>query len=410
LLHALRERWLANETYGEVRSFCARILESLPAGSHAWLEAAAPLGIALLENAEYEVFAGLLAGVQEALAKGVTAPDAGTVGCLEYVCSVLDAHRGDRAAIARLRRVADEAAAAGNRKLEEIAQSNLAVMFAQQGDIVAARAILATRAAISPSTAGAAVFERAKILVTAFGGDLAAAKQRAETALARRGNITLLTLTGVVAFYLADVPLLARIAARIEALVGPGAFPGPLVRGQLLLLHDELAAGAEAFVKATDQALYPNQRLACSVFRAQALLALGDVAGAAEILGAIERQQGGKARGSAALPSAHLDRVRGEWSQADAKARAALAKEASRGCLLLATDALELLALLAADRGALDDAARLVGATSAFRAHAQYRWQPHHVRGDLARVLPQLDPESVRRGGALTVLEAAATL
>jgi DNA-binding CsgD family transcriptional regulator len=75
---------------------------------------------------------------------------------------------------------------------------------------------------------------------------------------------------------------------------------------------------------------------------------------------------------------------------------------------LVATDALETLALLDADRGALAESARLLGAAESFRGRTGYRWQPVHQRRALDELRPKLDAAALAEGAALSLEDAVA--
>jgi predicted ATPase/DNA-binding winged helix-turn-helix (wHTH) protein len=402
ILHALRDRWWAKETYGEVRSVCTRILACLQPGSPQWLDAAAPIAVILNEAAEYDVLRTLLPELRAALEGGAGEIGAGTRGFLELVTLVPGAQQGLSQAIAALRALAESAEKAGERKLEQIAKGNLATVFAFRGDAVSARSMLA---ALGPDGAATAFrYATPEIYVAAHEGDLATAKRRLADALASGEDVRLLVTAVVVGLWSADVELLERALARTEKLLEGDVFPIPFMRGQLHLVTGDVETAEAALVKAFDQGLLPTQKTSVAVQRAELRIALGDLAGATAVLEGIGPQ---RVRGLVRLPAAHLARLQGERSAAESSAQAALVSAVGRGSRMAATDVLELLALLAADRGELDLAALLVGATAAFRERSGYGWRPLHVRKSLDTLRPGLAPGKILEGEALSLEKAA---
>jgi DNA-binding CsgD family transcriptional regulator len=71
------------------------------------------------------------------------------------------------------------------------------------------------------------------------------------------------------------------------------------------------------------------------------------------------------------------------------------------------TDALETLAILAADAGRHDEAARLLGATERFRAERGYTYRWGHRRRAVEGMRSALDPAHLEEGARLTLDEAA---
>jgi DNA-binding CsgD family transcriptional regulator len=75
---------------------------------------------------------------------------------------------------------------------------------------------------------------------------------------------------------------------------------------------------------------------------------------------------------------------------------------------LVATDALETLALLEADRGAIAESARLLGAAESFRERTGYRWQPVHHRRAIETIRPTLASAALAEGAVVSLEEAVA--
>jgi DNA-binding CsgD family transcriptional regulator len=138
---------------------------------------------------------------------------------------------------------------------------------------------------------------------------------------------------------------------------------------------------------------------------------LGDAAGAAARIAELEAQPAGRelpyVRSVVDLLAAHLARAREDRLTAESLAHACLANAVARELPLVITDALEVLALLAGDRGELDEAGRLLGAASAFRERTGYRWQPHHHRCAIEELRPRLPELALAEGSALGLAEAA---
>jgi DNA-binding CsgD family transcriptional regulator len=89
-------------------------------------------------------------------------------------------------------------------------------------------------------------------------------------------------------------------------------------------------------------------------------------------------------------------------------AHGALELAAARGITLSVIDALELHALAAGDRGALDESARLLGAADAARERSGYRWQPLHHQRALDELRPRLGEAALAEGAVLSLDEVAA--
>jgi DNA-binding NarL/FixJ family response regulator len=184
-----------------------------------------------------------------------------------------------------------------------------------------------------------------------------------------------------------------------------------LLEGMVRLLADELDEAAHALERAARVVGFFTEHWA-AVLRAEVDLARGDLAGAAqrstEIDDRLAKSELPFLRARADLLGAHLARARGEVGEAETRAHGALASAAAHEMRLVATDALETLALLDADRGAGAEAARLLGAADAFRARTGYRWQPAHHRRALDALRPTLAPDALAEGATLALDEAIA--
>jgi len=69
-----------------------------------------------------------------------------------------------------------------------------------------------------------------------------------------------------------------------------------------------------------------------------------------------------------------------------------------------------MLALLHAERGALEDAGQMLGATNAFRARSGYKWRAHYLRRRLEPLQASLPLAALANGGTLSLDEAAAAV
>src|SRR5262249_26173187 len=137
-----------------------------------------------------------------------------------------------------------------------------------------------------------------------------------------------------------------------------------LLQGMLHLLADELETAAGILDGGGWNDVAFEERWP-AVLRAEIDFSLGHVADAAKRVEEIARVLAGTElhlfRARAGLLAAHLARARSEPQAAEAHAHRALADAWAREMWLVTTDALEMLAILDADRSAIAESARLLG-------------------------------------------------
>jgi DNA-binding CsgD family transcriptional regulator len=148
------------------------------------------------------------------------------------------------------------------------------------------------------------------------------------------------------------------------------------------------------------------------VLRAEVALSRGDLPGTAAQLDALVPRLAGKAlpylRCGSTLLAAHLAGARGDRLAMESLAHGALEIALAHGTTISLVDALEVHAIAAAERGALDEAARLVGAAGAARERTGYAWQPLHHRRALEELRPKLPAPALAEGAVLSLEDAAA--
>jgi DNA-binding CsgD family transcriptional regulator len=218
-----------------------------------------------------------------------------------------------------------------------------------------------------------------------------------------------------VAFFEGDAAVLKSATDELERIGDLGGLSSalPSCRGLLALLHDDLHAAAQHFEQGTAQLRFPTVYDAFAHLRlARIALALHDAGGAAERLATVQADTLNAplplVRGYADLLAAYIARSRGDATEAEALAQRALATASQHEISIVRNFALETLALLAGDRDELDYAARLIGATEAFRARTGLRWRDHHCRADFDALRARLPVETLAEGEHLSMAEVAA--
>jgi len=108
------------------------------------------------------------------------------------------------------------------------------------------------------------------------------------------------------------------------------------------------------------------------------------------------------------LLRAHVARAAAQPREAETRTHRALELAAEHELQLVATDALETLAVLAADVDEIANAGRLLGAADGFRERTGYRWIHPHRRADLDAIRERIDPAHRAERAALSLAEAIA--
>jgi DNA-binding CsgD family transcriptional regulator len=103
-----------------------------------------------------------------------------------------------------------------------------------------------------------------------------------------------------------------------------------------------------------------------------------------------------------------LAAARGDYARAEAHAHDALACASAHELNPIVVDTLETLALILGETHRTTQAARLLGAVEAFRAHAGYRWCYPRRRDEIAALRLRLEPTAVNEGTLMSLSEAVA--
>ncbi len=402
----LSAHWGAPEAFEEARRVGMRLLGGLEPGSQAWLEALAPLAHVLVLSGEV----GWMEPARAALAEGVLI-DPVPRAHLERGLWLRSAFLGDAEGLAALRRSAEVGQRAGMIALETLPKLDLANFFAMSGDVAAARPLLDWIERRVPRDGWLREFIGVtRAWADAYQGEFAAARRTIDRSLARAPWILTLYLAAMAGLWTRDAGLVRRGLSGIERFGGLGAFEAlcDLLTAHLRLVEEDLEGAAAVLEKAPEG----WASFVVHLLRAEVALSRGDVAGAATRLDALAPQLAVRElpyeRCGSALLAAHLARARGDRLSMESHAHGALELAEARGITLALIDALELHALAAGDRGASDEAARLLGAAGAARERSGYRWQPLHQRRALDELRPKLAEPALAEGAALSLAEAAA--
>jgi predicted ATPase/class 3 adenylate cyclase/DNA-binding CsgD family transcriptional regulator len=413
LLHALDQHWIAGQRYAEARAVTGRVLGALAPGSPAWLAALEPVAQTLLLSGEV----GWLADAKRGLA-AEHLPPARRAFIEAAVAGAEPLATGGLVPFPAFERAIAQGRATGNRKLEIRMTVHLATISVNVGELRRATPLLAwLDQHLSPSAWPRALLVMTQSLATALAGDLARARERATTGLERIGHSGIAGAVGRIGFWLGDAQLLEGARRRL----GEGATPGSVsasvadeLRGLAALLEGDLAAARACFERSWLFSIgLGMQRLAL----AEVALAEGDLAATREQIAEADRRLVVVGEDEAARPAfgvladlvrARLLRAAGEIVRGEAAAHAALAVAAAQGLALYTVDALETLALFAAEGGDATEAARRLGAAEAFRGRSGYRWRAVDLRPALEALRPQLDPAALEEGATLSLEDAAA--
>jgi predicted ATPase/class 3 adenylate cyclase/DNA-binding CsgD family transcriptional regulator len=416
LLHALDQHWISGQRYAEVRAVAGRVLGALEPGSPRWLAALEAVAQTLLLSGEFAWLADAKRGLEAA---GEDLDTDLRVFVEAAVAAVQPVAEGGPLVLSALERAIARGRAAGNRKLAVRTTVHLAGVAVHAGELRRAVPLLAwLDQHLAASAWPRSLVALMQSLAAALSGDLAGARERAVAALERGGHTGVAGVVGRVAFWTGDAALLERSRRSLGAEAAPGSIAASLadeLRGLALLLAGELAAARSCFercwILSTGLGM---QRLAI----ADIALAQGDLAAVREQVAETDRRylvvdagEGTRPPAFAALADllrARLLRASGEIVRGEAAAHAALATAMAQGLALYATDALEALALFAAERGDRSEAARRLGAAESFCARSGYRWRAWDLRPALDALRPQLDPAMLAEGAGLSLPEAAA--
>jgi predicted ATPase/DNA-binding CsgD family transcriptional regulator len=410
LLFPLDQHWGFRDALGELRTVAGRVLGAQAAGSREWLDALAPFADSLVVARDV----GWLPTARRALDTFGKDVDVITRGFVEYALGLSSTLEGRGEGIAALRGAVEAGRSVGSRKLEMLSTVNLAYFLCLFGDVASARPLLAwLDRHLPPECAVSFLHDAATATAAMHRGDFTVARRRLDQALGRNALLALLVQAGEIGFLSRDP------AAVRDALTGLKARPGAWVltelvvalgEGMLFLLSDDLEAAAGALDRVVEDAYFAERWPA--VLRAEIDFSLGDLAGAARRVNEVEARLEGTelhlARARVDLLGAHLARARGDVGEAEAHAHQALVNAWAHEMSLVATDALETLALLEADRGAIAESARLLGAAKSFRERTGYRWQPVHHRRAIEGIRPTLASAALAEGAVLSLEEAVA--
>ncbi len=411
LLPPIVQHLASRDAFAEMRVVAGRVLGSLETGSREWLDALAHFAAfpVIATDLDWQPAARR---ALDALGKDV---DVITRGFVEYALALASTFSGRPEGTAALRGTVEAGRSSGSRKLELLSTVNLAYFLCLLGDVASARPLLAwLDRHLPPERAVSFLHDAASATAAMHRGDFAVARHRLDQALGRNAQLGLLVQAGEIGFFSRDAAAVRSALTGVEARLGGWVLTElarALLEGMLLLLSDELEEAACALDRAGgDTGFFIDHRLA--VLRAEIDLSLCDPVGAATRLSEIEGQLAGTelpfVRAGLDLLGAHLTRARGEPAEAEARAHQALANAWAHEMWLVATDALETLALLDADRGAIAESARLLAAAEAFRERTGYRWQPLHQRRAIDEIRPTLDCAALAEGANLPLEEAVA--
>ena len=409
LLHPLVQHWGFRDAHGEEQAVAHRVLASLDPGSPAWLAALAPFADTLVIGQDLS----WQPAARRALDTLGTDVDAITRAWVEYALGLSATLTGRPEGISALRAAVEVGRSTGNRKLELLATMNLAYFLATFGDVAAAQPLIAWLDRALPAECAMSFLHTVAAAAAAkHRGDFPGARRLLDRAFGRTALLGVLVQVAEVGFFTRDATAVQSTLLSLEGRPRGWVISDLAVfwmQGMARLLADELEEAACVLDRASGAFGFFSEFWP-ALLAAEVDLSLGDAARAAQRLAAVDDRLAGSElrffRAGADLLGAHLARARGDLGEAEARAHRALASAAVHEMFLVATDALELLALLAADRGAGVEAARLLGAADSFRARTGYRWQPMHHRRAVEELRPTVDPDALAEGVALPFDEA----
>ncbi|HTR50524.1 MAG TPA: LuxR C-terminal-related transcriptional regulator [Kofleriaceae bacterium] len=398
LLQPLGATWPMTLALSQARAVAARVLRPYPVGSPAWLETLAPIAGALTVAGD----AATMSAASAALA-GARA-DLSPLGRLQLetaLCWGL-AWLGRSEGIHGLERAIEDARAMGNRKAEALATFHL-LMLTFSNDVNRTRRLADWLMRQTPPGSQFHVsLQQAIAFVAMCSGDLKSARAlmtsyRHPAMAIGRAQFALL---------IGDRTPVQEALAQLDHAGEFGVFEGArdYCVGALAALDGDLATARDCFRAALRPGL--GGRVARQEL-ARAAAAIGDEAEWNAIQDETAREY---ADSDANLPLAFVDlgralRARRDSPvEAEAHTHAALERLMRFGFRLFQVDALERLALIVGEVGRLDEAARLVGATRAFRTSVGYRRVYPSVAFD--ELCATLDPALVEEGAALSLEEA----
>jgi predicted ATPase/DNA-binding CsgD family transcriptional regulator len=411
LLYTLGAFWFMRFGGEELRASAAQLLDGLEPGSPRWLETVAPLTPGLFFSGEI----AWLGPASEGLERHRDDLDANVQSRLEAAVGMPGATHGRLEGTARWKR-ARELAREVSRDREIDAAVGLSIMLAQQGCLTEARPLIEwvgrSQAPDSGLGFGPLLGEGWSAL---FSGDFARARERLT-------EITHLEETGAsggegwlawVAFCTEDRALAAESLATLERARFLGAFQGflALARAVAHILAGDEAAAREALRAADGDPLIGTTAFWPRVGLIELQIAGGELSDARARCDELEERLAGCVmplfQGWLHDLGARLSREEGDAPGAERRAHAGLELSMEHGLEVQKTDLLETLAVLAADAGRKEEAARLLGATEAFRTRTGYSFRWSHRARSIEAIHGALDPADLGEGAQLTLDEAA---
>lgn len=408
VLWPLGQRWLIHSAFDEASRVSSAILDRFTAGSVEWLDALAPMASALAMGGERR----WVPQASVALAQAGELVSGTTRGHVEWAASSGLTMVGGASAIAQLRGVIELGRRLGHPALELGAAAMLSHSLAAGGALDEATRLCDWLERRLPSDA------RISATVDVARGHLAlhrCAFDDAWTAVAphveqRPPDLRAAVVAGLVGVYQEDRERLAIARDAFGRTAWPGAYE--LWRAQLAAYAAVLAGDLET-ARAEVDAFRPAptseyQLQIAGRLRIQLALALDDVDSATEIAAALRPLPDTQATYGAAtidLTLADIAIHQSERREAEEHVQRALSR--IDGELAIVTvDALELLAVLLFHRGRPNDAARMLGATEAFRHRTGLRWRLPNRRGRVDAVLGASEPADLAEGGSLSLDDA----
>ncbi len=386
------------------------MLSALEEGTTAWLTALAPMALVLTLAGEM----GWVPVAREALETLGDVLDPSVRALIEQGIWAGPAFLGLTDGLSGLERAADAARHAGNRRVELQTMGSLTLLLTATGNHARARPLLAwLDRNMLPESSLRWMVDLAKCLAAIYDGNFDVGRAQGEAMFARYPILPNSSDAGVslIALWTGD----RALALRAFALVSRGPDTGVLsgyktwVRAIIHLIDDDLEGAARTLRDWPPSFGYIDEW--ARINAADTALALDDIDGGERLLDDCESRLAGTAlnyiRTVLLLARAYVSMRRGEIAAAEARAHEALESALTHEIPLATTDALEAIAVLAAETDDTTQAARLLGAAEAFRARTGYSWRyPHHRRA-IATARERLDPAHLAEGAALSLTEAA---
>ncbi len=384
ILYALAPYWGARSAYEELRSVTARVLASLEEGSVAWLCALAPVAA----DSVFALAVDWMPAARRAVDAGGDALPPVARGWLEHALALNEAFLGSPRGQSGQERASELGRASGNRFLEVVPLLALASSMAAHGERDRLHALLPWLDRRVPADAQMRfLLDHALASAASFDGDFTAARACLEPHVTRSCTVPIASQLSLIGLWTEDAALSRRAVQTVErSALGAFAHTVTWMRAIVPMVESDLEAARAILEHDGSVWLMGTAFLRARCLATEIDLTVGDGARAAAHLDEAERRLAPPFHYFTAaihLLRAQLARAGNEIREAETRAHRALDLAAEHGMQIVVVDALETLAVLAADVQDQTVAGALLGACDEFRRRTGYRRRPAYLRRDL---------------------------